>query len=282
MNHLKHFLPVSKPLLLNTMRVEHLSNGVVRFVLSRPEVRNAFDEVLVSELQSCLQNYTDRSEMRLLVLQGEGHMFCAGADLDYMKRQADQSFEKNFEGAKILGSLFYDLASFPVPVVAAVRGAAIGGGFGLVACADSCIAEANAIFATSEVRLGLVPGVIAPFLVRKLGLAFAQRPMLSGVRNTADAFVACGLVSRLVCDGHNFEDALENEILQFLEAGPLAARRCKQLLLDCAPLPTQALRDATAHHIATARAESESTEGLRAFFEKHSPSWQKDLLRVKP
>jgi methylglutaconyl-CoA hydratase len=281
MSHFKHFAIDAPAVTHSRLRLEYLSRGVVRLVLLRPEVRNALDEIFIAEFIEALHLLKVNTDLRLLVIQGDGHVFCAGADLDYMKRLAAQSFDKNLSDAKTLGSLFFELAQFPVPVIAAVRGAAIGGGFGLVACADYCVAEAASIFSLSEVRLGLVPGVIGPYVIRKLGTSWAQKIMLSGLKLHAEELRACGLVSCIVPENHVFEDALEMEIIRFLQASPSAARRCKRLILDCAPLPDEALCLKAAQHIALARAEPEASEGLTCFFEKKPPSWQQGLPKER-
>ena len=278
---MKHLSPVAKPVTLSKLRVESLKHGVFRIVLSRSEVRNAFDEDLRSQLLESLLKLKSEETLRLLVLQGEGHMFCAGADLDYMKRQAQQGFDDNFKDAEALGDLFWTLATFPAPVLSAVRGAAIGGGFGLVCCSDFCVADAGSFFATTEVRLGLVPGVIGPYVARKLGLAWAQRMSLSGARFSCEQLEMSGIITRRVLEGEAFDDVLENEIVRLLQASPLAARRCKQLLIDCVPLPTSETRRAAAQHIASARAEKDGKEGLGAFFEKRTPQWQEDLPKER-
>ena len=258
-----------------TLRVESLSLGVKRIVLSRPDVRNAFDETMIAELRDVLDHLAgipDPQQMRLLLVEGEGKVFSAGADLGYMKRLSARGEEESFEDARTLARLFYALADFPTPVVAVVQGAAIGGGLGLAVCADYVLADEQSVFATSEVLLGIVPGVISPYIVRKIGLASASPLMLTGRRITADEAKGLGLVQRITLPSERPE-ALESVVLDFLAAGPEAARRTKALLTETSPLPSPELIDFTARQIAEARCAPEGKIGLEAFFSKAPPAW---------
>jgi methylglutaconyl-CoA hydratase len=259
----------------STLRVESLSLGVKRIVLARPDVRNALDETMINELRDVLDHLAtlpDPEQMRLLLLAGEGKVFCAGADVGYMKRAGAKGFEESFEDAKALASLFYKLADFPTPVVAVVQGAAIGGGLGLTVCSDYVLAEEAAVLATSEVLLGIVPGVISPYVVRRIGLSAAAPLMLTGRRIDAREALASGLVSRVV-PGAELEQALQEVVLDFLAAGPEAQRRTKELLKRAQPLPGPELIDFTAEAIARARSSPEGRKGLEAFFSKAPPAW---------
>jgi methylglutaconyl-CoA hydratase len=258
-----------------TLCVESLSLGVKRIVLARPEVRNAFDETMMGELGDVLDHLAgipDPEQMRLLVLAGEGKVFCAGADLSYMKRLAGKSREESLEDAKALSRLFYKLADFPSPVIAVVQGAAIGGGLGLTVCADYVLAEETALFATSEVLLGIVPGVISPYIVRKIGLAAAAPLMLTGRRLPASEALGIGLVSKVV-PPESRDRSLQEVVLDFLASGPEAQRRTKELLKKASPLPAGDLIDFTAQQIAEARRSPEGKKGLEAFFAKAPPAW---------
>ena len=259
----------------STLRVESLSLGVKRIVLARPDVRNALDETMIDELRDVLDHLAtipDPEQMRLLLVAGEGKVFCAGADLGYMKRLAGKSLEESFEEAKGLASLFYKLADFPTPVIAVVQGAAIGGGLGLTVASDYVLAEDTAVLATSEVLLGIVPGVISPYIVRKIGLAAAAPLMLTGRRLSAREAAASGLVTRVV-SAPELENALQEVVLDFLAAGPEAQRRTKELLKRAQPLPGPELIDFTAEAIAKARCSPEGKKGLEAFFAKAPPAW---------
>lgn len=262
-----------------TLRVAHLGGGVVNVVLSRPDVRNAFNATMISEMNDVFAELAatrDASDMRVLLLTGEGSVFCAGADLNYMREQAKSNEAQSLQDARILATLFYRLASFPTTVVSAVRGAAIGGGFGLVCCSDVVVADSKATFATSEVRLGIVPGVISPYIVRKVGLGRASAAMLSGARMTAAEASALGLVNTVVDvtqDATAFETTLAKTINEHLAAAPNAVRRTKELLRRISPLPDPGLFEFTSQAIALARCSDEGQAGLGCFFEKKTPSW---------
>ena len=259
----------------STLRVESLSLGVKRIVFARPEVRNAFDETMMQELRDAvdqLAGIPDAQQMRLLILEGEGKVFSAGADLGYMKRLAAKSEAESFEDAKTLAQLFYRLADFPAPVIAVVQGAAIGGGLGLAVCADYVLAEEAARFATSEVLLGVVPGVISPYIIRKIGLGAAAPMMMTGKRLSASEAMELGLVHSLT-SARDRAAALQDVVLEFLAAGPEAARRTKALQKEAAPLPGPELIEFTARQIAEARCSPEGKMGLEAFFSKAPPAW---------
>ncbi|BDU72019.1 enoyl-CoA hydratase-related protein [Mesoterricola silvestris] len=260
-----------------TLRVEALAHGVKRLVLDRPQVCNAFDAAMIRELSLAMAELAaiqDPAEMRLLVLEGEGPVFCSGADLAYMKEQGAAAQEQNLENARELGRMFTRLASFPAPVLCCVRGAAIGGGLGLAACSDFVLAEPAAVFATSEVMLGLVPAVIGPFVVRKLGLGGAAPLMLTGRRLRGTEALEAGLAQRLIDPGESAEEALSRVLREFLAAGPRAARATKELLRRITPLPDPELFEFTAHAIAAARMSAEGQEGLKAYFHKAPPPWR--------
>jgi methylglutaconyl-CoA hydratase len=258
------------------VRLEALPHGVMRLVLARPEVRNAFDAGMISEISGALGALLHAplgADLRLLLLQGEGETFCSGGDLAYMKAQAAATPEENLEDARALGRMFHRLASLPVPVLCHVQGAAVGGGLGLAACSDYVLADAAALFATTEVRLGLVPGLISPYVIRRLGVAHAAPLLLTGQRVDAAEARRIGLVQRVLGPSEVAGEALAELLGRFLAAGPEAARRTKALLLRVSPLPDPELSEFTARAIAEARACAEGQEGMRAFFEKVPPRW---------
>jgi len=258
------------------LRVEALAHGVLRIVLDRPEVRNAFNAPMIGELSRAFAEVAairDHGRARVLMLEGEGSTFCAGADLAYMAEQGTASPEENLENARELGRMFNRLASMPMPVVCLVKGAAIGGGLGLTVCSDFVLADPSAVFATSEVMLGLVPAVIGPYIVRKLGLAHAAPLMLTGRRIRGSEALAMGLAQRLTDPVESHEEALSRVLREFLAAGPGAARATRELLRRIAPLPDAELFEFTAHTIATARTSDEAQVGLKAFFGKAPSPW---------
>lgn len=258
-----------------TVRLEALAYGVKRLLLNRPEVKNAFDARMIGEVLAALSvaaAIEPPEEMRLLLLTGEGPTFCAGADLTYMRTQAGRSEEDNLADAQILGRMFRALATFPAPVIGVIRGAAIAGGFGMAACADFVLAEEDAVFATSEVRLGIVPALISPYIIRKIGPAHAAPMMLSGLRLRAGELIASGLVQR-TAPSSELDLEAESVILDFLQAGPHAARRTKSLLLALAPPPDPAITELTVRANAQSRASAEGLDGMRAFMDRKAPGW---------
>ena len=261
-----------------TLRLEVLAHGVVRLVLARPSVRNAINAAMIAESEELFAWLDDHGqESRLLLLQGEGEVFCGGADLTYMRVQALVTEEENLKDARRLGRFFHRIAASPVPVVCHVQGAALGGGLGLAACSDFVLAQASAVFATPEVRLGLVAGVIGPYVVRRLGLAHAAPLLLTGARVNAREAHRAGLVQRVVERTEDAEDALTLVLQCFLQGGPQAVRRTRELLRLLAPLPGPELIEASVQALARVRVAEEARVGLKARFSKDLPPWAKDL-----
>lgn len=256
--------------------VDSPRSGVVRLTLMRPEVRNAFNEQLVADLTHAVHVTSARllsSEFRVLVLAGDGKVFCAGADLEMMQRQGQAGYEGNLDDSRKLAALFRTLSAVPVPVVAAVQGAAIGGGFGLAVCADIVVTHESAIFATTEVRLGLVPAVISPYILRKLGPGAASYPLLCGHRLTGVEALRLNLAHQLVASADRVDGAVDELVDDLLSAGPEAVRETKALIGQSCPLPDEALVQATVQSIARVRQSAEAQNGLRSFFERTSAAW---------
>ncbi len=257
------------------VRVESHTYGVKKLILTRPDIRNAFHEEMITELLACLdqlRSISSTDEMRLLTISGEGRVFCAGADLNYMKQQSEKTHEDNLKDARFLGKLFFDLSNFPTPVLAIVQGAAIGGGFGLVSCSDVVICDSECGFATSEVLLGIIPAVISPYIIRKIGVGKSSPFMLSGQRLTAQEAFQLGLV-HIIADNSSLLMEVEKITYRLLQAGPEAARKTKGLLKECYPLPNYDIQEFTAQQIATTRCSHEAKEGLCSFFQKTKPTW---------
>jgi len=256
-------------------QIQNLPQGVKKIIFTRPKVKNAFDQQMILELKTCFESLIEikqQNDLRLVILTGEDQMFCAGADLNYMREQSHKSFEENSHDANLLGKMFFALASIPCPVISAVKGAAIGGGLGLCACSDFVLAENKAIFATSEVKLGLVPAVISPYIIRKIGVSSASHLMLTGSKIDTQQAHKIGLVNQITSP-EQYELNLENLIESFLTAGPNAARMTKKLIHAISPLPDQKTFDDTVKTIALARSSDEGQEGLNSFFEKKKASW---------
>jgi methylglutaconyl-CoA hydratase len=245
---------------------------VVRIALNRPEVHNAFNDDMIEELQQAIDEVGRDEQMRVMILTGEGKSFCAGADLNWMRRVKDYSFEENLEESQRLAELMYTIYAFPLPTIARVNGAAIGGGTGLLAACDLVIASQTARFSLSEVKLGLVPAVISPYVVRRMGESLCRQCMLTGERLQAEQAKDYGLVNQVV-PAEDLDAAVQERIAQMLTSGPVALNTCKELLRK---VPTMSFEEAkiyTAEVIARLRVSEEGQEGMNAFLEKRKPRW---------
>jgi methylglutaconyl-CoA hydratase len=249
-----------------------LDGPVAHIVLDRPDLRNAFDGAMVRELHDAVGAASSRDDVRVLVLAGRGAVFCAGAEIEWMKKVAGFSREENLADAEALADLFETIDRSAKAVVAVVQGAALGGGAGLVAVADIAVAEEGARFGFTEVRLGLVPAVISPYVVRKIGVAAARELFLTGERFTAARAAAIGLVQRVV-KLDELDAAVDERVGELLQAAPGAVAAAKALVRGVAGRPIEDVRELTVETIAERRATVEGQEGLRAFLEKRKPDW---------
>ena len=248
---------------MGALRIER-EDDVLRVTLARPETRNAFDAALIGELA---ETFVDVGTSRAVVLAGDGPSFCAGADVEWMRASADLGLDENVADAPALRRMFDAIDACPAPVVSVVHGHALGGGVGLVACSDVVLADPGTVFAFSEVTLGIIPAVISPFAVRKIGESAARRYFVTGERFDAATALRIGLVHEVSDD---LTDALARVIGELRTAGPRAARHAKRLVLE---RPDAA---ETARRIAERRTSDEGQEGLRAFLERRRPSWAPD------
>ncbi|QBI20674.1 enoyl-CoA hydratase/isomerase family protein [Egibacter rhizosphaerae] len=257
------------------LAVELDRRGVATLTLSRPEVRNAFDGSLVAALADSAARLTPDDGVRVAVLTGAGTAFSAGADLETMRAMRDADPGENLADARALESMLHTLDTVPVPVVGRINGPAIGGGVGLVACCDVAVAASSAVFAFSEVRLGLAPAVIAPFVVAKTGPAFARAAFVTGGRFDAARAREVGLVHEVVPDDEG-ADGLDERVAavvgQCLRAGPRAVAEVKRLP-ERVQGPREEVRERTAALIARLRTSEEGQEGIAAFLERRAPSW---------
>lgn len=253
--------PNSKLPPVSALRIER-DGPVLRITLARPERRNAFDAALIAELADA---FADVGDARAVVLAGDGPSFCAGADVDWQRSSIDLTFEENVEDAMRLYRMLEAVDSCPAPVVAGVQGHALGGGSGLVACADIAVAAEDAVFGFSEVRLGIIPAVISPFVLRRIGPGAARRYFLTGERFGAEVALRIGLVHEVTLD---LDDAVEGIVAALLAGGPEAVRAAKRLARE----RPEGLD--TARIAAERRTSPEGQEGLRAFLEKRDPSWK--------
>jgi methylglutaconyl-CoA hydratase len=248
--------------------------GIATIRMNRPEKHNAFDDQLIAELSDAFRKAADDSSSRVVVLESTGPSFSAGADLGWMKRMAGQGRQENERDAQALAELMSAIDRCPKPVLAVVQGAAYGGGVGLVACCDIAIAASEASFSLSEVRLGLIPAVISPYVAAAIGPRACRRYFLTAERFDAATAQRLGLVQEVVPQAE-LAAARDKMIDQLLKGGPLAQRAAKDLIAHVAGAPIDAalIRD-TARRIADQRASDEGREGVAAFLEKRKPNWQ--------
>jgi len=247
--------------------------GVVTLTLHRPELHNAFDDALIVELRGMLEHLATDETCRVVLLAAEGKSFSAGADLGWMKRMAAAGKAANEADARELAHLMRALDELPKPTIARVQGAAFGGGVGLVACCDIAIASRGALFALSEVRLGIIPSVISPYVVGAIGQRAARRLFLTGERVTADDALRIGLVHEVV-ETDELDAAVERTVASLIAGGPKAQSEAKALVQAVSGRAIDDLLiEETAKRIASIRASEEGREGIEAFLERRKPSW---------
>jgi len=251
--------------------------GVATVTMNRPDVHNAFNDALIGALDEAFETLGRDDRVRLIRLEGAGKSFCAGADLDWMKAAAGYSEDENRADAGRLSDMLHRVNDCPKPTLALVQGAALGGGVGLVACADIAIAVRNAKFGFTEVRLGLIPATIGPYAVAKIGEAAARRYFLTGERFDAEAAAKMGLVQYTVGSEADLGTAAERLLSDLLAAAPGAQAAAKELVRAVKNRSIDAeLRDDTARRIAARRTTDEAREGMAAFFDKRKPRWAKE------
>lgn len=246
--------------------------GTIR--LNRPGKHNAFNDVMIGELTACFKALGKMETLRAVVLRGNGKSFCAGADLNYMKDVATYGYNQNFEDAKKLARLFETVYSCPLPTIAVVHGAAFGGANGLLAACDIVIAEENTTFAFSEVKIGIAPATIGPFVLRRTGESTGRELMMTGRRFNGVEAERAGLVNRSVTP-EALEETVQDYIKEFMTAAPGAVRATKKMIGTVMNENKDDLSEYTADLIATLRALDEGQEGMAAFLEKRKPFWYK-------
>ncbi len=259
---------------------EHLrrsdEGAVATVTLARPDSRNALNAALVEELTRCFEELADDEAVRVVVLEGEGGSFCAGADIGYMRDTARFAYEENLADARRLAEMFWVVEECPKPVVAKVRGAAISGGAGLVAAADVAVAEEGTRFAFPEVRLGIAPATIAPFVVRKVGLSHARSLFLTGEPFDARRAREIGLVHEVAPEA-GLDAATAEQVERLLRGGPLAQATLKGLLRRLETTEPMEQPGLAARVISELRAGEEGQEGLAAFLMRREPNWRRGL-----
>jgi methylglutaconyl-CoA hydratase len=269
------------------MPYQHLTStrdGVVeRLTLNRPEVRNAFNEHVIAELTAWAAETraaAERREIRAVVLAGAGKMFCAGADVTWMSKTVHYTEDENLRDAMAMSRMFAAIDGLPVAVIGRVQGAALGGGAGLAAVCDIVVADEAALFGFTETKLGILPAVISPFALAKIGEAAARELFLTGARFSAARAREIGLVHEVTPPG-GLDAAVSRYVQEVLTAGPEAVAAAKALIPNVSGRPIAEAMPITAAAIAARRVSAEGQEGLRAFLEKRKPAWIKNTAATK-
>jgi len=248
-----------------------VSEAVAHVTLNRPDVRNAFNAELIAELQRAFERLGNDGTLRAVILSGAGKTFCGGADINWMRASLELSREENVSDAKRMSEMFATIDRCPRPVIARIHGAALGGGAGLVAVCDVAIASNDAQFGFTEVKLGILPAVISPFVIRKIGVSHARALFLTGERFSAERAENIGLVHEVV----RFEDldtAVDRVVDEIKSGGRNAIAVAKKTIAEVTARPEDA-REITSQAIAQQRTSPEGQEGLRAFLERRKPNW---------
>jgi methylglutaconyl-CoA hydratase len=258
---------------MNGLQTERRGDQVW-WTLDRPDVRNALDDALIATLRDEALALAGDATVGVLVLAGAGPSFCAGADLGWMRRMRDYDEQRNLDDARIVADMFHAIAALPMPVIARVHGAALGGGAGLLAISDIAIATDDTQIGFTEARVGILPATIAPYVIRRTGIAAARTAFLRAHRMSAAEAHRIGLVDE-TCAADALDEVLRARLDELAQGAASAHRATKTLLTQLAPLPGEAERDTTAAAIARQRVSDDGQEGLRAFLERRRPSWQR-------
>lgn len=262
---------------MSNLLLDKRADGIAVLTLNRPDMHNAFDDILIADMTAVLRDLDADSAVRIVVLSANGESFSAGADLNWMRRMATCSMDENRRDALALGTLMRTLNALSKPTVARVHGPAFGGGVGLVACCDIAIASHDAAFSLSEVKLGLIPAVISPYVIAAIGERMARRYFLTGERFDAAEAYRIGLVQELVVDETSLDEGVDQIVEALLAAGPMAIGEAKSLIAAVVNRPlSDTIAADTAERIARVRASPEGREGIAAFLAKRKPAWVRD------
>jgi methylglutaconyl-CoA hydratase len=244
--------------------------------LNRPDVRNAFNALMIGELTDAFERIGRERRLRVIVLGGAGKSFCGGADIAWMKSSLDLSEAENVSDAERMSDMFYAINHCPCPVVGRVQGAALGGGMGLLAVCDIVVAEEGATFGFTEAKLGIIPAVISRFVYPKIGETWARALFLTAERFGVDVAHRIGLVHWIAVP-NELDDVVNQKVSEIVSSGPVASREAKELISELAGSQRDEWRNLTSRRIARLRTSAEGQEGLRAFLEKRIPSWLDDV-----
>lgn len=255
-----------------TISIESIGDLII-LTLNRPEVKNAFNDIMIAEVSDFFGRLSEKNHRyRVVIITGSGNSFCAGADLNWMKKMVDYTFEENLADSLKLAAMFRRISECHLPVIARVNGPAIGGGAGLVAVCDMAVAAESAVFGLSEVKLGLAPAVISPYMIRKIGDRHCREYFLTGERFSAARGAEIGLLNRVVPD-KDLDQAINEMVERLRTSGPNAIAACKKLLTAGYRAGSPETDRFMAELIARLRISDEAQEGMRAFLEKRKPSW---------
>ena len=251
-----------------------VQTGVVtRVTLNRPDIRNAFNDTMIRELREAFSAIEQDASARVVVLTGAGKAFCAGADLHWMRQVVEYTYEQNYEDSLNLAKLMRQIYDCPKPVVGRINGPAIGGGTGLVAVCDIPVASEDAVLSFSEVKIGLVPACISPYVLKRVGERYGREYFLTGERLTAQKALQCGLVNRVV-PAQELDATVDGLVEHLISSGPAARATCKRMVREGGDMDLDTAGPATAEMIARLRMSEEGQEGMAAFLERRKPAWR--------
>ena len=259
---------------MNTIKIERDARGVALIAMDRPEIHNAFDEIMIREIIEAFRDLGEDESVRVIIIGAEGKSFCAGADLNWMKRAADYDEDQNREDAGELALMLNAIYACPKPVIARVQGNAFGGGVGVVAAADIAIGVADVQFALSEVKLGIIPAAISPYVIEAIGARYARRYFATAERFTAAEAFRIGLLHDLAHSAEAMDEQIGVLCAALLANSPKAIEASKHLIqaVSQKSIDDELMED-TVERIAQIRSTAEAKEGIRAFLEKRKPSW---------
>jgi methylglutaconyl-CoA hydratase len=257
---------------INMLKID-IQKNVAYVILHRPDLHNAFNDELVKQLTDAFTELGRRDEVRIIILCGAGKSFCAGADLNWMKRMVEYSYEQNLADARAVGRMYLAIAKCLKPVIARVHGAALGGGAGLVAACDIGIAIESVQFGFTEVKLGIIPAIISPFVIAKIGPGRAREFFITGERFLAPVAKSIGLIQHVVSHDQALDALVNSKISQVLTSAPGAIAAAKDLVLGVSAQTLEKAVDFAAEAIARSRAGAEGQAGMKAFLERQKPPW---------
>jgi methylglutaconyl-CoA hydratase len=250
-----------------------IQTPVARVTMNRPDVHNAFNDEVIPLITQAFTDLGSRSDIRSIILAGSGKSFCAGADLNWMKRMVNYSRDENIEDARAMFNMFLAIARCPKPVIARVHGSALGGGAGLVAACDIAVAVSSAQFGFTEVKLGILPAVISPFVIARIGSGGAREYFVTGERFSASIAQSIGLIQHVVADESALDALIEAKVAQIMTSAPGAVGEAKKLVFGVDAPTFESAANFTIEATANARAGDEGQAGMKAFLQRQKPPW---------